>query len=353
MDNIKTDILVVGAGAAGIAASLSARKTCKNIILAEQNNYIGGAITGGLIIHFCCMKDYETGVIQDILKELKKYGGVYYVNKILPVVNPEIFKIVIEGMLIDKGIKILYDSHAYEVIKHDNKIQEVLFRNNYKSFSIWPKVVIDCTGNGDIFFYCGEPFKEYYSKDFPIGLAMRIGGLDEITEEYLVSKEGRAFLEKASLQAFEKTAMKSILWTTVNYSSDEYGTKEYENLTEIFIHLRKKALKVVVKLKKNKMFKDLFLLDTASLLGIRMSRSLRGKNILTYIADSASIADRRKAIRESLIPKFTENLLVAGRCISAELAIMNGLRSIPPCFVMGEIAGSAASLIDCKHKWMR
>jgi len=351
MNNIKTNILIVGAGAAGIAASLSAVKNCKNVILAEQLSYVGGLITGGLITYFCDMKGYETGIIQDIIKELKRYGGIYYVNKILPAVNPEIFKIVIEGMLIDKGIKILYDSHAYEVIKDDNRIQAVLFRNNYKLFSIEPKVVIDCTGNGDIFYYCGEPYKEYYSEDMPIGLAMRIGGLNEIAEEYLISKEGRAFLEKAALPEFEKTAMKSILWTTVNYSSDEYGKKEYENLTKILIYLRKKALEVVVKLKKNKMFKDIFLLDTAPLLGIRMSRSLQGKSILTYITDSASIADKRKAIYESLLPEFTKNLLIAGRCISAELAIMNKLRSIPPCFVMGEIAGSTASLLmDCSYK---
>jgi len=353
MDNTKTDILIVGAGAAGIAASLSASKTCNNIILAERLNYIGGAITGGLITHLCNMKGYESGVIQDIIEELKKYNGVLYIKDILPAVNPEIFKIVIEGMLINRGIKILYDSYAYEVTKHNDKIQKIFFRDNYKSFSIEPKVVIDCTGNGDIFYYCGEPFKEYYSKDMPVGLAMRIGGINEVAEEYLFSEEGKAFLEEVSLPPFERTAMKSILWTTVNYSDNEYGIKEYENLTEILIHLRKKALRVSINLRKNKILKDLFLLDTAPLLGVRISRLLRGKSILTYIPDSASIADKHNHIHKCLLPKFTKNLLVAGRCISAELFIMNGMRTIPACLTMGQIAGSAASLMDCSYKWMR
>ncbi len=142
MDNIKTDILVVGAGAAGIAASLSASKTCKNIILAEQLSYVGGLITGGLVTLFCGMKNNESCVLQDVIEELEKYSGVSYI-KDDPVVNPEIFKIAVEGMLVDRGVKILYNSHAYLVPREYRIITEVIFKNNEKTIKIEPKVVID------------------------------------------------------------------------------------------------------------------------------------------------------------------------------------------------------------------
>lgn len=330
MNNIKTDILIVGAGAAGIAASLSAAKTCKNVILAEQLSYVGGLITAGLVTMFCGMEGNESKAMQDILKELKKHDGILN-TKDGPLVNPEIFKIAVEGMLIDKGVKILYNSHAYGVfynVSDNKKLEKVYFKGGYADFSIEPKVVIDCTGNGDIFYYCGEPFKEYCSKDIPIGLVVRIGGINEEAEKYLFSPEGEAFLHNLSLPRFERTAMQSVVWTIVDYSDGKYGTREYENLTEILIHLRKKALAVSVNLKKNDLshndiFKDSFLLDTAPLIGVRISRLLEGKS--------------------KLIPKYTKNLLVAGRCISVDFSVVERMRVIPACFAMGEMAGIAAT----------
>lgn len=351
MDNTKTDILIVGAGAAGIAASLNASKTCKNIILAEQLSYVGGLITGGLVTLFCGMKDNESEAIQEVLKELKKHNGVLD-TKDGPLVNPEIFKIAVERMLINKGIKILYNSHAYLVPRLYRMITEVIFKNNEKTIIVEPKVVIDCTGNGDIFYYCGEPYKEYYSKDIPIGLVVRIGGISEEAEKYLLSKEGKTRLKELDIPVFEKTAMKSIMWTIVNYSGDKfisdslqdfscsrglsditaikdgYMVKKYEDINAILIHLRKKALAVAVNLKKNDLanndiFKDSFLLDTAPLIGVRISRLLEGKS--------------------KLIPKYTKNLLVAGRCISAELSVMEKMRVIPACFATGEMAGVVAT----------
>jgi len=305
-------------------------------------------ITGGLVTLFCGMGGNESDAIQEVLKEIKKYDGVLE-TKDRPLVNPEIFKIVVERMLIDKNIRILYNSYAYGVIRHNKIIEKVFFRDNYTTFSIEPKVVIDCTGNGDIFYYCGEPFKEYYSKDIPIGLVVRIGGISKIAEDYLFSKEGEAFLKGLSIPEFEKTMMESILWTTVNYSGnkfishslqglgclygisdvvainkDGYTVKEYEDLDAILIHLRKKALELSVNLKGNKILKDSFLLDTAPLIGVRISRLLEGES--------------------TLIPKFTKNLLVAGRCISAGLPVMDRMRAIPACFVTGEMAGIATTL---------
>ncbi len=322
MNNIKTDILIVGAGAAGIAASLSAAKTCKNIILVEQLSYVGGLITGGLVTLFCNMEKNKSGVLQDVIKELKKYNGVSYIQDD-PIVNPEIFKIVVEGMLVDRGVKILYNSHAYLVPRVYRMITEVIFKNNEKTIIIEPKVVIDCTGNGDIFYYCGEPFKEYYSKDISIGLVVRIGGISEEAERYLLSKKGKIRLKELDVPEFERTAMKSILWTIVNYSDNKYGVEEYNNLTEILIYLRRKALEVSINLKEDKIFEDSFLLDTAPLIGIRISRLLEGKSML--------------------IPKYTKNLLVDGRCISANLHIVEKMRVIPACFATGEMAGIAAS----------
>lgn len=342
MNNIKTDILIVGAGAAGIAASLSASESSKHVILAEQLSYVGGLITAGLVTMFCGMEGNESKAIQAVLKETEKHGGVVETQD-GPLVNPEIFKIAVEGMLTDRGVKILYNSHAYGLFHNvfNMRIEKVYFRNSYQTFSIEPKVVIDCTGNGDIFYHCGEPFKEYYSKDIPIGLVVRIGGISKEAENYLLSKKGKIRLRELDIPVFERTAMKSIMWTIVNCDNNEYGVKEYENLTNILFYLRRKALMVSLILKMN-IWEDSFLLDTAPLIGVRISRLLEGraKLIGEYTETKMAIADYEN---KCLLPKYTKNLLIAGRCISADFSVMNRMRVIPACFATGEMAGIAAT----------
>jgi hypothetical protein len=46
----------------------------------------------------------------------------------------------------------------------------------------------------------------------------------------------------------------------------------------------------------------------------------------------------------SILPQKVENLLVAGRCISAEEEAMGQLRLIPVCSATGEAAGTAGAL---------
>jgi hypothetical protein len=46
----------------------------------------------------------------------------------------------------------------------------------------------------------------------------------------------------------------------------------------------------------------------------------------------------------SLVPRTTENLLVAGRCFSSDVTANDILNLIPFCMQMGEAAGTAAAL---------
>ena len=45
-----------------------------------------------------------------------------------------------------------------------------------------------------------------------------------------------------------------------------------------------------------------------------------------------------------LVPQKVENLLVAGRCISATSEASGAIRVMPPCMMIGQAAGTAAAL---------
>ena len=46
----------------------------------------------------------------------------------------------------------------------------------------------------------------------------------------------------------------------------------------------------------------------------------------------------------ALVPTTTDNVLAAGRCISAEMRMADLVRLIPNCFVTGHAAGVAAAV---------
>ncbi|MEM2885199.1 MAG: FAD-dependent oxidoreductase [Thermoproteota archaeon] len=119
-------------------------------------------------------------------------------------------------------------------------------------------------------------------------------------------------------------------------------------------------------------FEESYLVATAPLLGIREGRRIVGEYVLTA-EDCASARKFDDAVARNrypvdihlpgekigeplppgeyheipyrcLLPKGVENLLVAGRCISATFEAQSAIRVQPPVRMVGEAAGTAAAL---------
>lgn len=114
---------------------------------------------------------------------------------------------------------------------------------------------------------------------------------------------------------------------------------------------------VVDELKGVEGFEDAYLEDLAWQLGIYESRRLEGRYILGRWDEGASFEDTiaftgdwvRYGVTyeipyRCLLPQRTEQLLVAGRCISADHRVHQATKEIPPCFATGEAAGIAAAM---------
>ncbi|TFH36569.1 MAG: FAD-dependent oxidoreductase, partial [Dehalococcoidia bacterium] len=93
---------------------------------------------------------------------------------------------------------------------------------------------------------------------------------------------------------------------------------------------------------------------TATLTGVRGTRLAQGdvapsmQDTLNIVfPDTVSKPYAHTSMRipyRSLVPREVENLLVAGRCLSADPEEVGMLRLIPPCFATGHSAGMAAAL---------
>jgi hypothetical protein len=218
-------------------------------------------------------------------------------------------------------------------------------------------VVIDCTGDGDIFHLAGD---NYDTMNYAIGLVHRLGNVDRI------NKDKPGFVKKS---IGGETPVKSVNWVNM-WGKENQDALDVVNLSNLQMDYRRDIWNSVQDLRKTPGYEEVFLLDTASQLGVRMSRILDGEYRLTLddtmtfrsFSDVIGISGawttmlyKGKKIPpserpywqipyRSLLPGKTENLLVAGRCFCFEKELVEDTRIIGTCLVTGHGAGAAAGL---------
>ncbi len=156
---IKSDVLVIGGGIAGVAAAYISAKNNLDTILIEKNNYLGGLVTGGLVVP--SMKVNSEGINEEFFNDLVGYSNkinaqITYGDGNMGWFNPVLLKIVFEKMLKDAGCKIIYEKMPLFFKKYGQNITSVEF----DEFNISSKYYIDSTGNGSFSKLLGCDFIE-------------------------------------------------------------------------------------------------------------------------------------------------------------------------------------------------
>jgi hypothetical protein len=165
------------------------------------------------------------------------------------------------------------------------------------------------------------------------------------------------------------TPIPGVNWVNMHGLDDQDGLDLF-NLSKLQQEYRIKIWESTEELKSKPGYEEVFLLDTASQLGVRMSRILAGeyqltlRDTMTYESfdDSIGISGawidvmydgKRVPMNErplwqipyrSVLPRKTKNLLVAGRCFSFEKALVEDTRIIGTCLVTGHGAGAASAV---------
>ena len=350
-----TEILVVGGGVAGIAASLSAAREGKKVLLAESTYMLGGLATSGLVAIYLPLDDGDGNQLSfSIAEELLKlavsegYENEFpteWINKgskeerinhrYRAQFNPHVFAILCEKLLIKNNVKILYGVNANKVAIKDEKISSVNFVSRTQEIKIKTKVVIDTTGDATICDIAGEKVVNcdhgnfvacWYSEVINGEYQLRLKGTQDT--DYYNNRGGNTFQGLEAKELSKKTI-----------ESHQYILKDF--------------------LKNGESSTSHALATIATIPQVRMTRRLVGKYEL-------SIDDNKKKFDDSVgmfgnwikrgygfeLPvrslcgnKIT-NLFVGGRCISVkELAMWDIARAIPVCAVSGEACGVLSSLL--------
>lgn len=360
----ETDVLVIGGGPAGTAAAIAASRTGAQTWLIERYNHLGGLWTGGEVLPLLSTHAIDknkkkiqviNGLGNEMWQRLKSLG--MSISEVNPVIDPEAGKFVLEEMIIESGVKVLYHTYATNVIMNGNTIQGVFIENKSGRAVILAKVVVDCTGDGDIFHLAGE---NYDTMKYHIGLVHRLGNVDRINP----NKPGYVKYPVGG-----KTPIPGVNWMNMHGKADQDGTDAL-TLSNLQVEYRQQIWKDYMKMKQTPGYEDVFILDTASQLGVRMSRILEADYKLTledtmtfkkfddaigisgawttmlYKGKKVTVADRPlwQIPLSSLIPKKTDGLVVAGRCFCFEKELAEDTRIIGTCLITGHGAGIAAGL---------
>ena len=378
------DVIVCGAGPAGCAAAIAASKAgCKTLLL-ERNHTVGGIWTAGLMpwIIDCSGK---SGFMAQWTDELLKRGGSFH-NKSLTV-EPETIKLFLEEEIISNNVALCYGTTVVNTKKENNLIQYIITESKSGREAYKCKIVIDCTGDGDVAALSGCSYDYGNDKNEiqPSSLNAIVTGLklDEV-KDFLVP-HGKLLLkeELAKCGITPSYAHPSLFpfgenvfgWMTHHaYNICAFNAKD---ITKAIIEGRKEIHNQIKALKSlGGIWKNLTLIATAERLGCREGRRIIGKEsvlkkdfgslrtIGKTICTSTVLPDihapnpkENKGVlpQEKNLPPYLpipflalcakdiDNLLMAGRCISGDFASHASYRMTGTAVPMGEAAGLSAA----------
>jgi len=289
------------------------------------------------------------GIGDELLERLTKIDGAI-VNqapgRYNPTTDPEATKFMMDEMIREAGVKVLLHCWVADVVMDGPVIRGVVFESKAGRQSVLGKVIIDATGDGDVFAAAGA---EHEQRLHAIGLVHRLGNVD------------RADLAKLKEAGFKSLGavepLRSVKW--VNLRGPSTDCLDIAELTRLEMEHRRSIWNRVQKLRQTPGGEDLFLLQAAPQLGVRISRLLAGTHQLTYaearagtqFSDTIAVGGAQNAQHRGwpipygvMLPKKLDNLLATGRCVCVDKDLIEDMRLIASCLTTGHAAGTAAAL---------
>ena len=416
----EADVVVVGGGPGGVASAIAAARMGAKTVLIERYGHLGGMATGGLVNIFPNLSDIGGkqrifGLNQEIIDRMKARNaafapnredwgttdrrivdyyldanmGWFYVRKdpnigdqervhYTAVLDPEVLKAELNDMVAESGASLLLHSWGTRPIVEGNTVKGVFFESKSGRQAILAKVVIDSTGDGDMFVAAGAEFDSELQSNFRTALAFTfwianvdVGKLNDFRksqpEKY--AELLHQLTEAGGHSRFFYGLLKNqegVLWFhTFEIKEEASDAMDVEELTRVDVKGRKRAIITYEFLRKNMPgCERCFLMQAGPQLGTQGGRRVIGEYILTpkdmesdeifedTIAvlannDNGAISQKHPSIcipYRCLVPVKIDGLLVACRAFSSKASVNQWFNIIPPCICYGQAAGTAAAL---------
>ena len=352
-------------------------------------------------------RDIMGGVFKEVYQRLLERDAIIpHVQHAWEPFNMEVYKQIWDDLLYEAGVDVFLESAVVAAKVGNDHIENILITTLQGLRGLKAAVYIDCTGDGHLSMLSGVPFEIGRESDGaiqPYTMSFFVGGV-EIDEIKGYSRDGlyqtedgrsfingngfRNFIEKANEDGLDfipkKTigSMYNVPWLPgvvgINFGR-VFGDGKLDP-KQLFLDTRtgRRQVEEAMKILRGYIpgFSKAYLIESSPKIGRRESRRIQGVYTMTvddvlnrrqfedviaqgcYQVDIHGPTDATyKLIKlppkthydipySILLPRTTDNLLVAGRCVSATHEALGAIRVQPICMTMGQAAGTAAAL--CK-----
>jgi hypothetical protein len=403
----EVDVLVVGGGASGIAAATVAAEAGHKTLLVERYGFCGGAAVAGMSGTICGMylaTEKERGPEQVVFgfterfrTELCRRGGLtepqIYGKTWTVTHDPLVWREAADHFLVRAGVSVLFHTAVVGVLMEGETFEGVVLESSAGRSRVLARRIVDASGdaavvaraggrykfgdkgniqNPTMFFRLGnvdlDHFRGYWGPDTicpaVVSDAIRQG-----------NAAGRHALPREKIWVFPTTRPSELLVNATRLQGSDGRSLNVINpydFTEAEIAGRHQVRQYARFFAENIPGCDAsYVVDTGVEAGIRQTRSIVGVDTLTS-EDVLSARKRGDGIcrvpwpielhdgsrprlhwllddfyevpYNALVPESGENIVVAGRCLSATHEALASARVTAQCFEYGQAAAAAVDL---------
>lgn len=420
VDAGQTDVLVVGGGPSGLGAAIGAAWAGVRAVLCEQYGFLGGNATAALVAPLASWHTESPashaervapllppdhgegrptigGVLSLLVERLVRMGGAVPPTKQTGYVVPfdaEAFKLAAIDLLDEAGVHFLL--HAFAVDAFQRDATHVVFATKSGLVVLRARVVVDCTGDGDVAARLGAQYAEGRMEDGlvqPMSLIFRLAqfrqeafaayarthpdewrgvhGLWDLVRK--AAEAGDLDLPREDILFFATPRAGEV---TVNSTRiiRVLGTDVWDLTYAEWIGRRQMRQLLAFFRKYVPGFQEAYIDQSAGAVGVREGRRIIGDYTLTaddilsakrfddviahgtYPIDIHSPVGHGTVLQRvppgqaydiplrCLLPKGLEAVLTAGRCISGTHEALSSYRVMPISMATGQAAGVCAAL---------
>jgi hypothetical protein len=389
----QADVVVCGAGPAGVAAAIAAARAGAKTCLLESNGCLGGVWTAGLLSWLLdCVN--KPGLMKEIIARLDARRATAHYGYSVGY-DVEQMKLLLEELCVAAKVGVRLHTRLVGAVRDSQGRLRLAITESKSGREAWAgKVFVDASGDGDLAARAGCGFdygRPGTGQTQPMSmLAMLVGlKLDEVRPFVIALDRGKPTAKQRMLAEMQRAGVEpSYAQPSLFYIRDalyclmanhEYGVSAFDAgaISQATIRARAEVHKLVNALQAlGGPWAGVQIVATAEHIGVREGRRVHGLYQVTtddlvrgathddavcrvtFGVDIHSTDPKRtKAIMtdgvkarpydipyRALIARDVKALLLAGRLISGDFVAHSSYRVTGNAVAMGEAAGTAAAL---------
>lgn len=393
--NADSDVIVCGAGPAGISAAVTAARAGSKVRLFELHGSLGGVWTSSLLGY---LLDFDKpGFNQELVRRLRERDAINGTGMNGLSYHPEEMKLLLEELCSTSGVRVQMHTRVAAAYREGNALRTVVTESKSGREAWRAPVFIDTTGDGDLGAQAGCEFEIGREKSCPCqpmtmyALLVVKNVADLADQLHGTGDSGRHTGPKAFQDALKRAGVTPSYGRACVFpirdnlvllmANHEYGINATNaaQVTEATLHARGELHQIVRGLRKlGGPWDGVQIAATPAQIGIRDGRRIRGRYVVnaddlvqgavqedavvkaTFPVDihALSAEDNKKSAYgnggikmkpydiplRALIARDVDGLMMAGRCISGDFIAHASYRVTGNAVAMGEATGAVAAI---------